>query len=109
MNIVEHVPLLHVGASPGYMHRSGIAGFSGNTVSSFLRNWQTDLQSGCTSLQSHQQWRGAPLSLKSIKPTYLEDIFKKHNFICDLFSFCTFLLSNMMLAFESFSKFCSNY
>jgi hypothetical protein len=26
MNIVEHVSLLHVGASSGYMPRSGIAG-----------------------------------------------------------------------------------
>ena len=29
MNIVEHVSLLHVGASSGYMPRSGIAGSSG--------------------------------------------------------------------------------
>jgi hypothetical protein len=62
MNIVEHVSLLHVGASSGYMPRSGIAGSSGNTISSFLRNCQTDLQSGCTSLQFHQQWRSVPLS-----------------------------------------------
>jgi hypothetical protein len=63
MNIVEHVSLLHVGASSGNMPRSGIAGSSGSTMSSFLRNCQTDdFQSGCASLQSHQQWRNLPLS-----------------------------------------------
>ena len=62
MNIVEHVSFLTVGASSGYMPRRGIAGSSGSTMSSFLRNCQTDFQSGCTSLQSHQQWRNVPLS-----------------------------------------------
>jgi hypothetical protein len=62
MNIVEHVSLLYVGASSGYMPRSGIAGCSGSSMSSFLRNYQTDFQSGCTCLQSHQQWRNVPLS-----------------------------------------------
>ena len=62
MNIVEHVSFLPVGASSGYMPRRGIAGSSGSTMSSFLRNRQTDFQSGCTSLHSHQQWRSVPLS-----------------------------------------------
>jgi hypothetical protein len=65
MNIVEHVSLLHVGASSGYMPRSNIAGSSGSTMSNFLRNHQTDFQSVCTTLQSHQQWRSDPLSPQS--------------------------------------------
>jgi hypothetical protein len=47
MNIVEHVFLLPVGTSSGYMPRRGIAGSSGSTMSNFLRNRQTDFQSGC--------------------------------------------------------------
>jgi hypothetical protein len=43
------------------MPRSGIAGSSGRNMSNFLRNHQTDFQSGCTSLQSHRQWRSVPL------------------------------------------------
>jgi hypothetical protein len=62
MNVLEYVSLLHVRTSSGYMLRSGIAGSSGNTMSNFLRNLQTDFQSGCTSFQSHQQWRSVPLS-----------------------------------------------
>jgi hypothetical protein len=61
MNIVEHVSL-YVGAAFGYMPRSSIPGSLGNTMSNFLRNHQTDFQSGCTTLQSHQQWRSVPLS-----------------------------------------------
>jgi hypothetical protein len=62
MNILEHVSFLLVGTSSGYMPRRGIAGSSGSTMSNFLRNRQTDFQSGCTSLQSHKQWRSVPLS-----------------------------------------------
>jgi hypothetical protein len=62
MKIVEHVSLLDDGACFGYMPRSGISGSSGNTMSNFLMNCQTDFQSGCTRFQSHQQWRSVLLS-----------------------------------------------
>ena len=62
MNIVEHVTLLQIGTSSGFMPSSGIAGSLGSTVSNFLRNHQNDSQNGCTSLQPHQQWRSIPLS-----------------------------------------------
>jgi hypothetical protein len=62
MNIVEHVSLLPVGTYSGYMSRRCIAGSSSSTMSSFLRKRQTDFQSGCTSLQSKQQWRNVSLS-----------------------------------------------
>ena len=53
MNMVEHVSLLYVGMSFGYIHRSGVGGSSGSTISNLLRNFKTDIQSGCTSLQPH--------------------------------------------------------
>ena len=48
INIVEHVSLLYVGASFAYIPRSDITGSSGNTMYNFLRNNQTDFQSGYT-------------------------------------------------------------
>jgi hypothetical protein len=60
MNIGEHVSFLRLGTS--YMPRRGVAGSSGSTMFNFLRNHQTDFQSGCTSMQSHQQYRSVPLS-----------------------------------------------
>jgi hypothetical protein len=63
MSIVEHVSLLQVGTPSGYIPRRGIAGSSGSSKSNFLKNRQTDFQSDCTSLQSHQQWRSVPISL----------------------------------------------
>jgi hypothetical protein len=58
------VSLLQVETSTGYICPGrGIAGSSSSTMSNFLWNHQTDFQSGCTSLQSHQHWRSVPLSL----------------------------------------------
>ena len=62
VKIVEHMPLWHGGASFGYMLKRGIAGSSGKSISNFLRNFQIDFQSGCASLQSHQQGRSVPPS-----------------------------------------------
>jgi hypothetical protein len=62
INIMKHVSLLQVATSSGYMPSRGIAGSSDSIMSTFMRNCQTDFQSGCTSLQSHQQWRSVPLS-----------------------------------------------
>jgi hypothetical protein len=62
MNIVDHVSLCHGGAPFGYMLKSGIDGSSSRSIFNFLRKLLIDSQSGCTSLQSHQQWRSVPLS-----------------------------------------------
>jgi hypothetical protein len=53
MNIEDHVSVLQVQTSSGYMPRRGIAGSSCSSMSSVLRNHQIDFQSGCTIFQSH--------------------------------------------------------
>ena len=50
MNMVEHVFLLQVGTSFGYMPRRVMAGSSCSTRFNFLKNRQTDFQNGYTSL-----------------------------------------------------------
>jgi hypothetical protein len=54
MNIVEHVSLSYVGASLGICWGMVELGPGVILGPIFLRNCQTDVQSGCTSLQSYQ-------------------------------------------------------
>jgi hypothetical protein len=69
------VSLLHVGTSSGYMPRSGIVRSSRRTMSNFLRNHQTNFQSGCTSLQSCQEWSSGPLSPQPLQYLLLPEFF----------------------------------
>jgi hypothetical protein len=64
-NIIEQVSLWYNRASFGYIPRSDIAGSWNRTNPNFLKNHQIGIQSGCTSLYSHQQWRSVSLAPQS--------------------------------------------
>ena len=57
VNTVEQMSLWDGGTSFGYIPRVICQDLEIELLTSFLRKHQIDFQSGCTSLQYHQQWR----------------------------------------------------
>ena len=62
MNIGVHMSV-SILVSSVCMPSNGISGSFSSSISSFVRNLHTDLLSGCTSLNSHQQCKQVPFSL----------------------------------------------
>ena len=60
-------------AHTGYVPKSGIAGWCGNSAFSFLKNLHSAFHSSCTSLPCHQQFSRLPLSPHSFYSLFFVD------------------------------------
>ena len=86
------------------MPRSGIAGSRGSPLSNFMRNHQTDFQSGFTRLEWHQQWRSVPLP-----PHTLQHLLSPEVFILAILTGMRWKLKGVLICISLITKDSKNF